>query len=336
MNIVLTGSVAYDYLMTFPGHFRDHILPDHLESISLSFLVDSMVRLRGGNAANIAYTLALLGEHPHLFATVGEDFEEYRTWLENLGVDTQGAHVVPGVFTASFFANTDLSNNQISSFYAGAMAYAGQLSMREVLPWNPNLVMISPNDPGAMSAYVRECQELGLVYAYDPSQQTVRLSAEDLRCGVLGAAAVFVNDYEFALIQKSTGLKPEQILQRAPEGRSANGGRGPFLVVTKGEKGTTIYAEGDEWHIPVVPPEQISDPTGIGDAFRGGFLSGFGHGLDWQTCGQMGALAATYCLEQRGPQGQSYTPQEFVGRYRQHFDDQGRLEFLFGTSGGKS
>ncbi len=328
MNIVLTGSVAYDYLMTFPGYFRDHILPDHLDSISLSFLVDSMVRLRGGVAPNIAYTMALLGEHPRLFATVGEDFEEYRAWLESKGVDTQGVRVIPGVYTASFFANTDRSNAQIASFYPGAMAYAGQLSMREVQDWNPDLVFISPNDPGAMSAYVSECQELGLAYAYDPSQQIVRLSAEDLRCGVLGAAAIFVNDYEFALIQKDTGLKPEQILRGEAARRSANGGRGPFLVVTEGEKGTTIYAEGDEWHIPVVPPEQILDPTGVGDAFRGGFLTGFSHGLGWQTCGQMGALAATYCLEQRGPQGQSYTPQEFVKRYRQHFDDQGRLDFL--------
>jgi adenosine kinase len=328
MNIVLTGSIAYDYLMTFPGYFRDHILPDHLDSISLSFLVDSMVRLRGGVAPNIAYTMALLGERPRLFATVGEDFEEYRAWLESKGVDTQGVRVIPGVYTASFFANTDRSNAQIASFYPGAMAYAGQLSMRELLSWNPDLVFISPNDPGAMSAYVRECQELGLAYAYDPSQQIVRLSAEDLRCGVLGAAAVFVNDYEFALIQKDTGLKPEQILRSEAARRSANGGRGPFLVVTEGEKGTTIYAEGDEWHIPVVPPDQILDPTGVGDAFRGGFLTGFSHGLDWQICGQMGALAATYCLEQRGPQGQSYTPQEFVKRYRQHFDDERRLDFL--------
>jgi adenosine kinase len=328
MNIVLTGSVAYDYLMTFPGYFRDHILPDHLDSISLSFLVDSMVRLRGGVAPNIAYTLALLGEHPHLFATVGEDFAEYRAWLEGLGVDTQGARVIPGVYTASFFANTDRSNTQISSFYPGAMAYAGQLSMRETLLWNPDLVLISPNDPGAMSTYVRQCQELGLAYAYDPSQQVVRLSAEDLRCGVLEAAAVFLNEYEFFLIQKSTGLTLEQFLQRSPAALPANGERGPFLVITEGEKGATIYAEGERWHVPVVPPEQIVDPTGVGDAFRGGFLTGFGHALDWQTCGQMGSLAATYCLEQRGPQGHSYTPQEFLARYRQHFDDQGRLDFL--------
>jgi adenosine kinase len=333
VNIVLTGSVAFDYLMTFPGYFRDHILLDHLETISLSFLVDSMVRFRGGVAPNIAYTLALLGEHPHLFATVGEDFEEYRAWLESKGVDTQGVRVIPGVYSASFFANTDLSNAQISSFYPGAMAYAGQLSMREVQAWDPDLVLVSPNDPGAMSAYVRECQELGIAYGYDPSQQIVRLSAEDLRCGVLGAAAVFVNDYEFALIQKVTGLSPEQILSGMPAGCSVESGRGPFLVVTEGEKGVTIYTKEDQWRVPVVPPERIVDPTGVGDAFRGGFLSGFCHGLDWQTCGQMGVLAATYCLEQRGPQGHTYTPREFVERYRRHFDDQGRLDFLVADDG---
>ncbi|MCK5316135.1 MAG: carbohydrate kinase family protein, partial [Anaerolineales bacterium] len=206
MDIVLTGSVAFDYLMSFPGYFRDHILPEKLESISLSFLVDSMVRQRGGTAPNIAYTLALLGQRSHLFATVGEDFEEYRQWLDSKGVDTTWARVIPGVYTASFFCNTDRSNAQIASFYPGAMAHAAELSLRELEGNPPDLVVISPNDPEAMRKYVMECQELGYPYLYDPSQQIVRLDCDDLREGIEGALALFVNDYEFALIQKMTSM----------------------------------------------------------------------------------------------------------------------------------
>jgi adenosine kinase len=317
MKTVLTGSVAFDYLMSFPGYFRDHILVEKLETISLSFLVDSMVRLRGGTAPNIAYTLALLGQHPCLFATVGEDFTDYRLWLESKGVDTTYARLIPGVYTASFFANTDLSNAQIASFYPGAMAYASQLSLKELDRAETGLVVISPNDPEAMKQYVRECRELGQAYIYDPSQQIVRLDADDIRQGVEGCLALFVNDYEFALIHKLTGLSASGILKHAR-----------FMVVTRGESGATVYSREGEFNIPVVPPEKIADPTGVGDAFRGGFLTAYQCGLDWVTCGRMGALAATYCLENTGPQGHMYTPAEFVSRYRRNFDDEGKLEIL--------
>jgi adenosine kinase len=317
MSILCTGSVAYDYLMSFPGYFRDHILPDRLESISLSFLVDTMVRQRGGIAANIAYNLALLGEHPQLMATVGEDFEEYRAWLESKGVDTAFARVVPGKYTASFFANTDLSNAQIASFYAGAMANASDLSIHELADNLPDLVMISPNDPSAMVKYGRECVEMGIPYSYDPSQQVVRSKGEELREGVVGAYSLFVNEYEFELLQKHTGLSAEDITSGTH-----------FSVVTCGERGALVYAAGKMYRIPVVPPKELAEPTGVGDAFRGGFLRGWRLGFEWQTCGQMGALAATYCLEHSGPQGHSYTPVEFVERYRTFFDDQGELDAL--------
>jgi len=315
--IVVTGSIAYDYLMKFPGYFRDHILPEKLESISLSFLVDSMVRQRGGTAPNIAYTLALLGDRPAVFGTVGEDFEDYRAWLEKAGVDTRFARVIPGKFTASFFANTDLSNAQICSFYTGAMGDAASLSLRELTGEKVDLVVISPNDPKAMDLYAAECKELGIPYLYDPSQQVVRISGEERRRGVEGAHFLFVNEYEYELLQKHTGMTPEQILSAVK-----------VMVVTLGAAGSDIYADGQKVHVPVVPPKAILDPTGVGDAFRGGFLRGWMTGFDWVTCGQMGALSATYCLEQQGTQVHHYTPAEFVERFRTHFDDQGKLDIL--------
>lgn len=322
MKILLTGSVAFDYLMTFPGNFRDYILPEKLESISLSFLVDSMTRLRGGIAPNIAYNLALLGQHPRLWATVGEDFEEYRQWLEDKGIDTSGVRVVPGEFTASFFVNTDRSNAQIASFYPGAMAYAAELSLHALESDRPDLVVISPNDPRAMRQYGIECQQIGIPYIYDPSQQIVRMSAEELREGILGSYALFVNDYECALIEKLTGMVPEEIIQRNQWGERS------FVAVTRGSDGVTIYSKSGSVDVPVIPPLEIVDPTGVGDAFRGGFLTGFAHDFDLTVCAQMGVLAATYCLEQRGPQGHSYRIPEFVERYRSYFDDQGKLDLL--------
>jgi adenosine kinase len=325
MDILLTGSVAFDYLMTFPGYFRDHILPEKLASISLSFLVDSMTRQYGGIAPNIAYNLALLGQHPRLWATVGEDFATYRQWLESKGVDTSGARVIANEVTASFFVNTDRSNAQIASFYPGAMAQAASLSLHELEADKPDLVVISPNDPGAMRLYTRECQEMSLPYVYDPSQQIVRMTAEELHAGIDGAFALFVNDYEAALVEKMTGLKPEDVICRSQQAERS------FVTVTRGADGATIYSQQGEVHIPVVPPAIIVDPTGVGDAFRGGFLTGFAHNFDFKTCGQMGAMAATYCLEQRGPQGQGYTIPEFVKRFRQHFDDKGKLDQLLDT-----
>ena len=317
MNIVLTGSVAYDYLMTFPGYFRDHLLPDKLASISLSFLVDSLTRRRGGIAPNIAYTLALLGGRPRVMATVGEDFDEYRQWLEGYGVDTSAMKVVPGVFTASFFANTDRANAQIASFYPGAMAHAAELSFHTLPAPRPDLAVISPNDPAAMEQYIGECQELGIPYLYDPSQQLVRMQGPELKHGIEGAFALFVNDYESGLVEKMTGLTVADIRQHVR-----------VLVITRGELGSTIYADGQEIHVPIVPADIIIDPTGVGDAYRGGFLAGFSRGWDWQTCGQMGALAATYCLEQSGTQSHCFTPEEFIARYRRHFDDHGLLDGL--------
>jgi adenosine kinase len=321
MQIVVTGSVAFDYLMSFPGYFRDHILPDRLESISLSFLVDSMVRLRGGVAPNIAYTLALLGQRPLLWATVGKDFLEYRQLLEQAGVDTSGAIEIEGEYTASFFANTDKDNNQIASFYPGAMSYASRYSL-SCLEERPDFVVISPNDPEAMRLFVRECRQYHIPYLYDPSQQIVRLTKQDIIEGIEGCQALFVNDYESALIANLTGYSPDQLVKR----REAP--KGVFVVVTRGQHGADIYNEETEIHIPVVFPHRIIDPTGVGDAFRGGFLTGYSNQFSLSTCGRMGALAATYCLEQHGPQGYHFTVDEFKHRFKENFPDDLEIDGL--------
>jgi adenosine kinase len=317
MTIVCTGSIAFDYLMSFPGYFKDHILPDKLDSISLSFLVDTMVKQRGGTAPNIAYTLALLGEHPILMGTVGVDFDDYRTSLEDGGVDTSYVKVIAGKYTASFFANTDLSNAQIASFYTGAMADARDLSIYDLPKKEVELVVVSPNDPTAMSKYPHECRELGIPYLYDPGQQVVRMDPADIRTGLQGAQSLFVNEYEFELIQKHTGLKSEEIIQSVD-----------YAVVTCGECGSDVYVKDQHYHIDVVKPDHIADPTGVGDAFRGGFLRGRKLGFDWVTCARMGTLAATYCLENRGTQNHQFTVESFVQRYRQYFGDANALSEL--------
>lgn len=316
MDILLTGSVAYDYLMTFPGLFKEQILPERLESISLSFLVDSMSRQRGGVAPNIAYTMALLGVRPRVMATVGKDFEEYRAWLDSKGVDTSLMEVVPGVFTASFFATTDQANAQIASFYPGAMEHAATQSIKD-LPSKPELVLVSPNDPGAMTKFAAESRELGIPYLYDPSQQVLRLEGEELARDMEGAQFLFCNDYEFGLISKKTGWSLDQILEHVN-----------ILVITRGKDGADLYAGHDTVHIPTAPEDKIVDPTGVGDAFRGGFLAGYSRAFDWKLCGEIGSLAAVYCLEQNGPQNHAYSREEFVARFRKHFDDEGNLNPL--------
>ena len=231
MSIVVTGSIAYDYLMSFPGKFTEHILAEHLERISLSFLVDTMDKRRGGCAPNIAYTLALLGEQPRVMATAGQDFPEYRAWLDAAGIDTSLVTVVEDKFTASFFCSTDVDNNQIASFYNGAMSHAAELSFRTV--GAVKLAIVSPNDPAAMVQYAEECRTLGIPYIFDPGQQCPRLSGDEMRDGIVGARVVICNDYEFELIRQKTGWGEADVLREAD-----------VLVVTRGEDGSSLYAGG--------------------------------------------------------------------------------------------
>jgi adenosine kinase len=317
MNIVVSGSIAYDYLMTFPGRFQDHILSSQLANLSVSFLVDSMVRQRGGVATNIAYNLALLGERPRVMATVGQDFEEYRAWLEEHGVDASAIVAIPDEFTASFFVSTDQENNQIAMFYTGGMAHAHKLRFQDLGEMVIDLAIISPNDPRAMVQYAEECTTHDIPYLYDPSQQIVRLSGPELRAGIEGAQILMVNEYEFGMISEKTGWSVADVTSHVEA-----------LIITLGEQGSAIYAEGRSIDIPVAPPVQIVDPTGVGDAYRGGFVKGLALGASWEIAGQMGAVAAAYVLEQKGTQNHTYTRAEFVDRYRRHFDDQGLLEAM--------
>ena len=316
MNIVLTGSIAFDYLMTFPGYFKDNILPDMIDRISLSFLVDTLVRRPGGIAANIGYTMALLGERPRVMATVGSDFEEQRTWLESNGVDTSSIRTIPDLLTASFFVTTDRANAQIASFFPGAMERAAELSIEELSP-KPDVLVISPNDPAAMAIYGEQASKLGVPIIYDPSQQIVRLGPDELRTGIQTAEALFCNEYEYGLIEEKTGLDAESILETTT-----------FMVITRGENGATVATAEGQADIPIILPQSIADPTGVGDAFRGGFLTGYLHKLELYLCAQMGTLAATYCLEQDGPQGHHFTWPNYVKRFRQHFDDKGALDAI--------
>jgi adenosine kinase len=306
MKIVVTGSIAFDYLMSFPGLFTEHFLPEHMGRVSLSFLVDTMDKRRGGCAPNIAYTLALLGERPLLMATAGEDFSEYRAWLEAAGIDTALTPQMSGKFCASFFCSTDQANNQIASFYTGAMADAGQLSFRTVR--DCGLAIVAPNDPGAMIQYAEECRAMKIPYIFDPGQQCARMSGDELRAGVTGATYVIVNDYELELLRQKTGLSETDLLEHSKA-----------LFVTRGENGSSVITNDHQADIAAVEPHRIVDPTGVGDAYRGGLMKGLALDLPYVLCAQMGSVAATYALEHLGGLSHAYTTDEFKTRYEEHF-----------------
>jgi|SRR5665213_1424943 len=306
MKTVVTGSIAYDYLMSFPGKFTEQILPEHLHRLSVSFLVDTMDKRRGGCAPNIAYTMALLGETPFLMGTAGEDFSDYKKWLDAAGVNTSLCKQVDGKFTASFFCSTDTENNQIASFYTGAMANSGELSFRNVT--DAKMAIISPNDPAAMTQYAEECRTLKIPFIFDPGQQCSRMSGDELKDGIKGAHILICNDYEFELIRQKTGMGEKEVLDQVD-----------ILIVTKGEKGSSIITKKGQVDVPAVEPSKVADPTGVGDAFRGGLLKGFAMGLSADAAAKIGSVAATYCLEHLGGTYHSYTWDEFKTRYEKHF-----------------
>ncbi len=317
MDIIVTGSIAYDYLMRFPGRFNDYFIDGQMHQVSLSFLVEEMTKHWGGIGANIAYTLGLLGHRAKLMGTVGRDFGDYREWLERVGVDTSGVREYADVFTASYFANTDLENNTISSFYSGAMAYSKNYRLTEAYPGKPDMVIISPSDPLAMQHLTKECREHNIPFIYDPSQQIPRLTGEELFNDMQGAYALVVNAYEAEIISKKTGLSLED-LKRTIE----------LLIITQGKHGSHVYQKGVLTEVPAFSAKEIKDPTGAGDAFRGGLLRGIAAGWPVTLSAMVGSLCASYVLEHVGTQNHHFTIPEFVERFRSEQNDDGLLDSL--------
>ncbi len=292
-SVAVTGSIASDHLMHFPGRFTEQLVADNLERVSLSFLVDDLVVRRGGVAANIAFALGVLGQRPVLVGAVGEDFADYHSWLERHGVNCSGVHYSEFAHTARFVCTTDEAFNQIASFYAGAMTEARNIELAPVIKREGcDLVLISPNDPEAMLRHAEECRQRGYPFAADPSQQLARMSGEQARRFIVGARYLFTNDYEWGLLLRKTGWAEDDVLQRVG-----------MRVTTLGERGVEIVGRDlDHVHVSAVPANGKVDPTGVGDGFRAGFLAGVEAGLPVRGCARLGALIAVHVLEVTGTQ----------------------------------
>ncbi|MCO5175714.1 MAG: carbohydrate kinase family protein [Thermomicrobiales bacterium] len=297
--------------MVFPGHFEDHIIPDKIHVLNVSFLVDSLDRLRGGVAGNIAYSLALLGTRCRVVATAGIDFDEYRSALERVGVDTSGIHIIEHERTASAFITTDRADNQITGFYPGAMSKARDVSVDDHRE-DVRLGVISPTDPEAMIRHVREFAAAGVPYVFDPGQQIIALSGTALSEGVKSARLLIGNDYEFAMICDKTGTSRDELI-RACE----------TVVITYGDLGSTIYdGHGKSEHrIPAARASSVVDPTGAGDGYRAGLIHGMLAGLSWEEAGRIGSQAATFVVEVKGTQSHEYTAAAFAERFSESFPE---------------
>lgn len=307
MRIAVTGSIATDHLMTFPGRFRELLLPDQLDKVSLSFLVDDLQMRRGGIGANIAFGLGCLGLRPILVGAVGEDFATYRSWLERHGVDTQSVLVSDVHHTARFVCTTDADHNQIASFYAGAMSDARMIELKPIADRvGPlDLVVIAANDPAAMVRHSEECHQRGIPFAADPSQQLARMDGPDIRILVDGAAYLFSNEYEARLTEQKTGWSSDQLLERVG-----------VRITTHGSKGAWVERAGQDL-IEVAPPQERVrlEPTGVGDAFRAGFLATVAWGLSLERAAQVGSMLATLVVETVGTQEYEVSRSEFVARF---------------------
>jgi len=321
VRIVVSGSIAFDYLMHFPGRFKEHILPENLDSLSVSFLVDEMRRGYGGCGPNIAYSLALLGERPLLVGSAGSDFGDYRAWLEGNGVDTSNVLIVPHKYTASFFVSTDDAASQIATFYIGAMEEADKVALGDVGVAEGDIVIVSPDKPAAMLRHAEEAKALGARLIFDPSQQIPRLTGSELGQAAHGAFALTLNEYEYALYKDKTGQTDERIRAEVE-----------VLVVTRGERGSDICRRGEEHSVPSATARATGDPTGVGDAYRAGLIKGLAAGLSLPTCGRIGSLAACFVVEQTGTQEHRFTPDEFIARYEQSFGDSMAIAQVVGVA----
>jgi adenosine kinase len=294
VTIAVTGSIATDHLMRFPSRFSEQLLADHLQKVSLSFLVDDLVIHRGGVAGNIAYAIGVLGGDAALVGAAGDDFDDYRQWLQSHGVNCDHVLISQTAHTARFTCTTDVDMAQIASFYPGAMSEARNIKLADVVSsiGTPELVIIGANDPDAMFLHTEECRKLGLAFAADPSQQLARLSGDEIRKLIDGATYLFTNDYEWDLMLSKTGWSEDEVMAQVD-----------LRVTTLGAKGVDIVdRDGTSIHVGVVPETSQTDPTGVGDAFRAGFLTGRSAGLSLERSAQLGSLVAVLVLESTGTQ----------------------------------
>lgn len=304
MPIAVFGSIATDHLMHFPGRFADQLLVDQLDRISLSFLVDDLAIHKGGSGANIAFALGVLGQSPLLVGAVGADFGDYRQWLEAHGVDCSAVLVCDDVRTARFVCTTDDDMRQIGSFYSGAMARSGEVKLASFAD-RVDLVVVGPTDPGAMVSLTAECREAGMPFVADVSQQVTRMEGPEIRQLVEGAGFLMTNDYEWDLLLQKTGWTESDVAERVE-----------IRVTTHGEHGVEIFGAGDALKVGVVPETARVDPTGVGDAFRAGFLAGTSGGLSLERSAQLGCLVAVQVLETDGAQEWTWDRATALGRLR--------------------
>jgi adenosine kinase len=310
VSVVCTGSIAYDYILSFKGRFKDHILADKTHILNLSFLVDDLRKHRGGVAGNYAYNLALLGYPAAVLATAGSDAAEYRDWLVARGIDCHGLRLLDGEITATGFTTTDMDANQLTGYYGGAMGKAAMLGVDDATPGAEALI-VGPNDPAAMTRLVKECRERSLPFVFDPAHQLPRLSPEDVAEGSRGAWILIGNDYELELIMQRTGHTMKKLVELAE-----------IVVTTLGRNGSRIATRGRTVDIPPAPARAEADPTGAGDAYRAGLVAGLLRGLELDEAGRVASLAATYAVEQVGTMEHSYKPADFAQRYADAFGAQ--------------
>lgn len=310
MSIVVTGSIATDHLMVFPGRFREQLIEGQLDHVSLSFLVDELTIFRGGIAANIALGLGHLGLRPVLLGAVGQDFADYRGWLTGHGVDCDHVLVSATQHTARFLCTTDADHNQIASFYAGAMSEARDIDLAAVMQQLDavELVIICPDDPEAMLRHTRTCRALGVPFAADPSQQIARMEGPALRDLVEGAAYLLTNEYERDLLQQKTGWSTDEVRARVGT-----------WITTRGKTGAELTTAGVTLAVHAPVERRRVDPTGVGDGFRAGFLAGRAWGLGLEPSAQIGCMMATLVIEATGPQEYAFEARDFLDRYREAY-----------------
>ena len=306
-TVLATGSVAFDYILTFKGRFRDHIMPDQVHILNLSFLVDQFVKRRGGVAANYAYTLRLLGQPAAILATAGPDAREYRDWLQGLGVDCSGLHLLDGETTATGFTTTDLDHNQVTGYYGGAMNRAAEFGL-DGTSARPAAVIVGPNGPAGMARLAGECREAGIPFVFDPAHQLPHMTREDLEEQGRGAWILIGNDYELELIRQRTGRDAAGLLELAE-----------MVVTTLGREGSRIATADGAIEVPAAPARREVDPTGAGDAYRSGLVAALLRGLEPAEAGRVASLAAAYVVEQAGTIEHRYSIGEFADRYRSAF-----------------